>query len=730
MRRADALRGEGTTGQRLTGMFTGLRLVIVALSAVGLITTSAALELFRFGEIASALNTDISAATARQDAVASVTRELTAVAQVDTPTGRAALAAAVEEAAPLLGDGAVVAELRRAVAGEVPVGRVRAQLDAIGEATAAKLESGIAMWDRASASVSQLVALSLASIVVLLFTVVLRTLAYLSARDRTEAQLRAATAEAEAANAAKTDFLATMSHEIRTPLTAIRGYSDLLAAGRLDAVQRDQLDRLRDANGTLAMLIDDLLDLSKIEAGHFDLHEGVIDLAALVDRVLALVEPAARAKGLELTRSLDPDVPSFVTGDGGRVLQVLLNLTGNAVKFTEKGGVAVAITREGDTIGFAVTDTGIGIGAQDIPKLFKRFSQLDSSLSRAHSGTGLGLAISRGLVQRMGGTIGVESTMGVGTTFRVTLPLPAAPALAPAVAETGDTATPALHGSGGQVSGGRVSGARILVVEDSPQNQDLIKAVLRRDGHLCSAAFDGAEGLALASTGLYDLVIMDMQMPRMDGIAATAAIRALPAPQGRVPILAVSANALSHQVAAMRNAGADAHLSKPFGIDDLARSVAGLLGNLADEAEAGTAGAIMAGSAGNGLDEAVTAEGVPDEAALDLTALDDLVALLGRDWVRTRLVAVMSGLDWTRADLAPADLLPSDLTPADLRRHAHRLVSESGQLGLTRLGEAAARLEEAIDAGRDLAECRAALLRAAGASAAVLPGLLARLDRA
>nr|WP_277818377.1 ATP-binding protein [Gemmobacter straminiformis] len=543
------------------------------------------------------------------------------------------------------------------------------------------------MWDEASQSLSQSLSLSLASIVVLLFTVVLRSLAYLSARDRTEAQLRRARAEAEAATLAKSEFLATMSHEIRTPLTAIKGYAELLDATPLDPSQRDHLGRLRDAGDVLGTLIDDILDLSKIEAGRIDLHRGAVDISALAERVIALVRPVAAAKGLSLACSVAEGLPRHIEGDAGRLLQVLLNLTNNAVKFTAKGGVTLAFERRGESLAVIVRDSGIGIAAADMGLLFKRFSQIDSSLTRAHGGSGLGLAISQGLVQQMGGEITVESVVGQGSSFTVTLPLRAA-------AEPQPQQVP--HPAGLAQA---PQGARVLIVEDSAQNQDLIRAVLTRAGYACRSALDGVEGLEAARAGAVDLVIMDMQMPRMDGISATAAIRALEGPAGRVPILALSANARPDQAAAMARAGADRHLAKPFGIEDLTQTV----------------GALLAGR----LPEAARPAPPPQPALRDEAALASLVELLGAEWVRGRLGAVLGDLDW----------ITTESDGPDLRKRAHRLISEAGQLGFPALAEAAHQLEEAIDAGAPLAALRATLAERAASAKAFLPALLDGLGR-
>lgn len=705
-------------GLRLTGLrLTGLRLVVVALSAVGLITTSAALELFRFGELASGINQNIDATADRQRALFALAQAVSAVALHDTAQTRTDLAAV------LAADLARASDAVRLTEGAgVPEGaglpdlpdltdltdlpNLSRTVGALAQEAAARLDTDTALWGKASASLSQVLSLLLGSIVVLLFTVMLRMLAYLSARDRTEADLRRATAEAKAANAAKSDFLATISHEIRTPLTAIRGYADLLAAGPLSHAQRDQLDRLRDANGALGVLIDDILDLSKIEAGRIDLHAAPFDVAALLDRVIGLLLPVAQAKGLALTGTLAAEVPRYLAGDGARLMQVVLNLTNNAVKFTPAGQVTVAVGRRGDLLEIAVTDSGIGIAPGDIPKLFKRFSQIDSSLSRAHAGTGLGLAISRGLVERMGGRITVQSEVGTGTTFAVTLPLVAATAPAPVPQAAAITSLR--------------RGARILVIEDSAPNQDLIQAVLQRDGHVCVAAFDGVDGVAAARAGGFDLVIMDMQMPRMDGIAATKAIRALPAPMGAVPILALSANALDHQVAAMCEAGADAHLAKPFAIAALSQQVQGLIAARTAEVGAGEVGSPEVGWATEALPEAT-----------GLAEIDALVGLLGRDWVRAGLARVAQSLSWLdalpRSDAVPP--VPPPLPPVELRRKAHRLVSDAGQLGLSALSDAAARLQEAVDAGADPAAPLGALMHEAALARATLPRLTAYLDR-
>lgn len=668
-----------TGGQSAGGLrIDGLRLIIIAVSAVGLFTTYSALQIYRFGDLSQSLRQGIDESFA-QAATLSDLRDAMRSDSAEVP------AAAARAFAGLHGSDAAKADPALAAWREGRGADLERLVADISEAETIRRDGLVAMWGEASQSLSKSLSLSLASIVVLLFTVVLRSLAYLSARDRTEAQLRRARAEAEAANKAKSEFLATISHEIRTPLTAIKGYAELLDTSGLDPSQRDQLGKLRDAGAVLGTLIDDILDLSKIEAGRIGLNKGSVDIAALAERVIGLVRPVAAAKGLSLGSSIAEDMPRFVEGDAGRLLQVVLNLTNNAVKFTKQGGVTLTLERRGKTLAVIVRDTGIGIAAADMGRLFKRFSQIDSSMTRAHGGSGLGLAISQGLVQQMGGEITVESVVGEGSSFTVTLPL------IEAGMPEGRTEQPAAGAAMAP------KGARVLVVEDSVQNQDLIRAVLTRAGYDCQSAMDGAEGLAAAQAGNVDLVIMDMQMPRMDGITATAAIRALAGAAGRVPVLALSANARPDQVEAMTRAGADRHLAKPFGIDVLTNTVAALLGGRAGETP-------HAGDASH----------VQDGPVHDAAALADLVDLLGQDWVQNRLGAVFGDLDWIEAATETALL----------RQRTHRLISEAGQLGFPALAEAAHQLEEAIDAAAPLAAPRNALARQAAQARTFLPGIL------
>ncbi|TWA76494.1 signal transduction histidine kinase [Azospirillum brasilense] len=372
---------------------------------------------------------------------------------------------------------------------------------------------------------------------------------------RREQELRAAMEEARAGSRAKEDFLATMSHEIRTPMNGVIGFADMLLETPLTAEQRRYASQVREAGRSLLTVINDVLDLSKLEAGKLDLVCVPFRLDDLADRCEAIVRLAADQKGLEIHTSVSAAARGYVMGDPDRVRQILLNLLGNAVKFTDTGSVRLTVKAMGDESGprrytVTVSDTGIGVPEDRQRELFQRFSQLD----RGRGGTGLGLAICRRLVELMGGEIGVESRPGVGSTFWFSLPLK--PASAP---ERDD------H-DGGALTHHQPSsrGARILLAEDLAMNRDLVIAMLTRAGHHVDAVPDGAAAVTAVQERAYDLVLMDVQMPVMDGLEATRRIRALPGAPGRVPILALSAGVLAVEVERCRQAGMDDHLAKPL----------------------------------------------------------------------------------------------------------------------------------------------------------------------
>ncbi|CAO3377529.1 ATP-binding protein [Azospirillum argentinense] len=372
---------------------------------------------------------------------------------------------------------------------------------------------------------------------------------------RREQELRAAMEEARAGSRAKEDFLATMSHEIRTPMNGVIGFADMLLETPLTAEQRRYASQVREAGRSLLTVINDVLDLSKLEAGKLDLVCVPFRLDDLADRCQAIVRLAAEQKGLEIHTSVSAAARGYVMGDPDRVRQILLNLLGNAVKFTDTGSVRLTVKAMGDESGprrytFTVSDTGIGVPEDRQRELFQRFSQLD----RGRGGTGLGLAICRRLVELMGGEIGVESRPGVGSTFWFSLPMK--PASDPE-RDDQDGGAPHHHQPSSR-------GARILLAEDLAMNRDLVIAMLTRAGHHVDAVPDGAAAVTAVRERAYDLVLMDVQMPVMDGLEATRRIRALPGSLGRVPILALSAGVLAVEVERCRQAGMDDHLAKPL----------------------------------------------------------------------------------------------------------------------------------------------------------------------
>jgi len=373
--------------------------------------------------------------------------------------------------------------------------------------------------------------------------------------------LSAETKRADAASRAKSDFLASMSHELRTPLNGLLGFARLLRAAPLEDPHRRYVELLNDSGKHLYALINDILDFSKIEAGKMAFEDTAIELRSLVEGAVAIAAPAAAEKRLTLDCRLDDRLDTFVRGDPNRVRQVLLNLITNAIKFTTTGTVEVRVTPvDGARVRFEVRDTGIGITADDQAKLFRRFEQLDPGTSRSHGGTGLGLAISASLVRLMAGEIGVESQLGAGSTFWFELPLPAIPHTEL------DLGIPAERGEPRD----RLRRLSILVAEDVPMNQMLIQSLLDSLGHRCEVVADGQQAVEAAASNRYDLILMDLQMPVMNGLDAARAIRAFTAPASLVPIIALTANAFAEDIAACKEAGMNDFVPKPLDFDRLA----------------------------------------------------------------------------------------------------------------------------------------------------------------
>ncbi len=399
------------------------------------------------------------------------------------------------------------------------------------------------------------------------FDVTQRAMAEESLRQR-EQELRAAKEAAENASRAKSEFLAMMSHEIRTPMNGVLGLAELLLETPLDAQQRPFVETVRSSGESLLSIINDILDFSKIEVGKLETEQLDFDLYQAVDDVVQLLAPRAHSKDLELACRIDDRLPSAVRGDPYRLRQVLTNLIANAVKFTDRGEVLVDVQRlDRTTIRFAVHDTGVGIPDDAKHRLFQAFEQADQSTTRRFGGTGLGLAISRSLVELMGGTIGVDSSAGEGSTFWFTLPLEAASSL-PAVP------TPA-----------GLSGRRVLVVDDNATNREILEHHVAAGGMLTASAVDGMDGLeqlrrAAAANEPFALAVIDMKMPRLDGIELARAMRSDPALCNTRIVLVTSLHS-SDELRRAREAGIQAYLSKPVRRSDLFRAMSQALGDAA-----------------------------------------------------------------------------------------------------------------------------------------------------
>ena len=387
---------------------------------------------------------------------------------------------------------------------------------------------------------------------------------------QTAEDLRRVADEAQAANRAKSEFLANMSHEIRTPLNGVMGVAGALARTPLSEAQREMVSIIETSAKTLTTLLSDILDLARIEAGKMEIKPEPFDLSGSVTACAALFDAAAQAKGLDLTTSIEPNALGAYVGDAGRIRQILSNLLGNAVKFTKKGAVSLTVTAHRDetssVLRFQVRDSGIGFDAEAKARLFSRFEQADGSITRKFGGSGLGLSISRSLADAMGGRLEADSTPGEGSVFTLTLELP----------RTTTNLDIWLDEADPDPQVDPLVGMRVLLAEDHPVNRRVVELILGSAGVDLTCVENGLEAVQAFSGRAFDLVLMDMQMPVMDGLTAIREIRALEAASGAAPtpIHVLTANAMPEHISASHEAGADGHLAKPIVADVLIERVA------------------------------------------------------------------------------------------------------------------------------------------------------------
>jgi len=498
-------------------------------------------------------------------------------------------------------------------------------------------------------------------------------------------EMQRARAEAERSARYRSSFLATMSHEIRTPMNGVATIADLLADTRLDGEQREMVRTIRQSADALLAILGDVLDFSKIEAGAMETEDHPYAPAALLDGMAAILRPKATEKGLALTVEVDEDVPGLLGGDGNRVRQILINLVGNAIKFTERGGVAVrlSVPAPGRLRG-AVEDSGIGLSGAQRLGLFSPFVQADASVARRFGGSGLGLSICRGLVELMGGEIGVDSTPGVGSLFWFEIDAPVRDAPPQPDERAGDPAAGDWRPP--ERADAEAARAVILCVEDNPTNRFVLQQVLRRLGVHHDMAADGAEALALLRRDRHGLVLTDLHMPVLDGYGLARAIRAREASDGEtapLPILALSADAVRGTAEECRAAGMAEHLSKPIRIEALDAAIARHLP---------AAHALRRRGDGRSVAEPAVAASAPGPVKLDLTLLTDLV---GDD-----PACIRAALDSFRD--SAIDLM-AEIERAGPTREAliaaHSLKSSSRCVGAIALSEAAEALETALRTG-------------------------------
>ncbi|MGD9511774.1 MAG: ATP-binding protein, partial [Geminicoccaceae bacterium] len=481
--------------------------------------------------------------------------------------------------------------------------------------------------------------------------------------------------ELEAASHAKDRFVASVSHELRTPMNAVLGFAELLAASGLTEAQERYVQVIRATGKQLLTRLNDVLDMAKIEAGRLDLEQIDFPLSACLEQVRSLLAPQASERGLELVVASEAPADLVLQGDPTRLSQILVNLVGNGIKFTAKGSVTLRVVEKSadDTsvgVRFEIQDTGIGISPERVTELFRPFVQADSSIARNYGGTGLGLAICRSLVEAMAGTIGVVSELGGGSLFWFEIPFRrGAPAVRPSVAKLAPQ------------DGVRL---RILVADDVLANRELLGEMLRMQGHEVLFAEDGRAAVTVATTEKLDLILMDVQMPVMDGIEATRRIRQLPPPHGAVAIYALTAHAMAPERARCLSAGMSLCLTKPIIWPDLFAALAPIAARSAGTPSEAPAPRLAPVST-------VAAMASP---LLDRAVLQELQANIPAPQFQGLVGRALTGIEDACARMAPGDRW-------QLAQEAHRLRGTAGSFGFRRIAAVAGLLEEQMAADGD-----------------------------